>query len=314
MNQQLFSEARRELERRRQRAETAAMDLKNELYKAEPELARLDALQAEAGSQAAAFGVSGQHQQAEEMLAKVKQIHRQKLELLNRLGYSEEKLKPKYYCDLCEDTGWVKGSACQCLEEIVRGMQREDINGNGPLSLCRFENFDLGKYPDKMQDGAMPRQVMAGILADCKDYAEHFGPRSGSLFMYGDAGLGKTHLALSIASQVLDKGYDVIYVSSQSAFSEVSAARFDQGGEIFRSMMHAQLLILDDLGTEFIDAFVLSKLYELVNGRQQKPTIYTTNICRQDLLYQRYTEKIASRLMGGCHLMRFHGNDIRLLK
>jgi len=198
----------------------------------------------------------------------------------------------------------------------VKRLRRRQINDAGPLMLCRFENFSLDYYPQRMENlGFSPRATMEAILQECRDWAADFGPHSQSLYMYGDAGLGKTHLALSIASEVLDAGHDVIYVSAHSAFATVAEQRFDGGGEFFRSMLQADLLVLDDLGTEFLDAYTRGKLYELVNTRlYRRPTIYTSNIWRTEQLEQRYDEKISSRLLGECHLMRFWGHDIRLQK
>jgi DNA replication protein DnaC len=156
-----------------------------------------------------------------------------------------------------------------------------------------------------------PRERMAGILEDCRHWAAEFGPRSPSLYMYGYAGLGKTHLALSIAQRVLERGFDVIYVSAQRAFATIAAGEDD--GELYETMLEADLLVLDDLGTEYLNAYLRSRLYDLVNTRmRRRPTIYTSNICSQELLEQRYDEKTASRLLGECHLMRFWGEDIRL--
>lgn len=313
--QELLRAAYREVERRRQRAETGALRRREEIYAKVPELAQMDALQAGAGTKAAALAAEGEGDKARELLAQVRDIARRREQLLRQRGYTPDDLAPAYACPLCQDTGHSAGSSapCHCVLQEVKRMRRAEVNQSGPLSLCSFDNFSLELYPEQMEGMLQsPRAVMAGILLDCRDYAADFGPRSESLLLFGDAGLGKTHLALAIAQQVLDKGYDVIYLSAQNAFATLSDNRFTGGGELFSAMLEADLLILDDLGTEYIDAWVLSRLYELVNTRQRRPTIYTTNICSHDQLYQRYTEKIASRLLGECALMRFFGRDIRL--
>lgn len=112
--------------------------------------------------------------------------------------------------------------------------------------------------------------------------------------MTGDAGLGKTHLALSIAGVVLARGFNVLYVSSQSAFGVVEKDRFDDGGETLQAMLEAELLILDDLGTEYLTPYVASCIYRLVDTRltARRPTIYTSNIQTQKTLNARYTEKV----------------------
>lgn len=314
--QELFQKAKQLIERRRQAVETKAISDKEKIYLKVPELAILDKQKTEAGVMAARFAADGQGELAAEKLELVHQIGHRRQILLGQHGFLEKDLEPDYVCKTCNDTGRLGNKSCHCVQEEVRRLRRIEVNEAGPLSLSRFENFSLDYYPQNLAESPVsPRDAMNGILLDCKEYAKEFGLRSESLFMFGNAGLGKTHLALSIASEVLEKGYDVIYVSAQSAFSEISNERFTSGGgALFESMMDADLLIVDDLGTEYLDAYTMGRLYELVNGRMRRPTIYTTNISKQDLLYQRYTEKIASRLLGECHLMRFWGKDIRLQK
>ena len=74
------------------------------------------------------------------------------------------------------------------------------------------------------------------------------------------------------------------------------------------------LLILDDLGTEYISQLTISVLYELINTRMlcHRPTIYTSNIVDSSIFEARYTEKVASRILGSCQIFKFFGTDQRL--
>ena len=84
--------------------------------------------------------------------------------------------------------------------------------------------------------------------------------------------------------------------------------------EWLAACQEADLLILDDLGTEYITPLTISVLYELINTRMltHRPTIYTTNITDQSVFVARYTEKVASRMLGGCKMFKFFGTDQRL--
>lgn len=307
---QLYRQAMREVERRRQQAESRALQNRRALYEAQPALAELDARITAAGVAAARLATEGQTDAAAEKLAELRALNQEKEHLL---GSHAQAIQPQYYCVLCKDTGRHQGGVCSCVLDEELRLRREEINHASPLTLCRFENFVLERYPEKQEDSSIsPRVAMQAIYQDCVDWAREFGPHNRSLLMYGDAGLGKTHLALSIASVVLDNGWDVIYVSAQRAFATISEERFGDNA-LFSSMLEADLLVLDDLGTEYMDAYVHSKLYELINARMnRRPTIYTTNICQQKALVLRYDEKIASRLLGDCHPMRFWGKDLRL--
>jgi len=119
---------------------------------------------------------------------------------------------------------------------------------------------------------------------------------------------------------VLDSGYDVIYVSAPDFFAKLDALHFgsDPAGEeetLLQTAAGADLLILDDLGTEFNSNFLITTLYSLLNNRlgAKLPTIVTTNITDGSLLEKLYTEKISSRLATFVPC-RFVGEDIRQVK
>ena len=314
--QELYRVARRNVETRRQRAETEAARRREEMERQVPGLLALQAQQGEAGAAAALLAASGNKQAAEEKLQLVQEIGLRRQKLLAQHGYAQEDFLPRYSCAICADSGVHKGEMCECVGNEARRLRREEINNASTLRLCRFENFLLDYYPEEVEGLLVsPRKHMQAILQYCMDYPKHFGPHSPSLLMFGDSGLGKTHLALSVAAEVLDAGQDVIYVSAQSAFAEISADRYSNESDLFGSMLQADLLVLDDLGIEYLDAYTTSRFYELVDGRMgRRPTIYTSNICSQEAFNLRYPEKITSRLLGDCEPMRFYGNDIRIMK
>ena len=131
----------------------------------------------------------------------------------------------------------------------------------------------------------------------------------------GRTGLGKTHLALAIADSVLGKGYDVLYTSSAALAAQLGKEHFNYANndEWLTACQEADLLILDDLGTEYITPLTISVLYELITRMlTHRPTIYTTNITDQNTLVARYTEKVSSRMLGGCKMFKFFGDDQRL--
>ena len=92
------------------------------------------------------------------------------------------------------------------------------------------------------------------------------------------------------------------------------AASFRSGQDALPWLLRhpADLLILDDLGTEFNSNFLITTLYSLLNNRlgAKLPTIVTTNVTDGSLLEKLYTEKISSRLSSFVPC-RFLGEDIR---
>ena len=78
--------------------------------------------------------------------------------------------------------------------------------------------------------------------------------------------------------------------------------------------LECELLILDDLGTEFVNQFTLSCLYNLINTRQNKglATIISTNLPAAEIL-QKYEDRIYSRIMGcDSKPLLFLGKDNRI--
>lgn len=305
-----------ELSHRRQRAIVQAEERRTEAYAKIPRLLVLDNMSIFIGVTLARLSASGAAQaERDEQKQLLREITTECTELLCGAGYGADWLEPRYTCPVCKDTGRVEGAVCDCVKELSQKLRRDEINARFPLSLCSFSNFRLDYYTkEKNADfGVSPYEQMRQVLERCKSYAASFTPSAPSLYLLGETGIGKTHLALSIAGEVLQKGFNVVYVSSQSLFFELQQDK-KEAAAMLETLNGADLLVLDDLGTEMVNAFVLSTLYNLVDTRmgRRRPTIYTTNIIEPALLETRYTEKISSRLLGGCELYRLLGDDLRL--
>ena len=317
---ELYQAALRTVSARRQRAKAAAQDARAQAEAAVPGLrAAEDALRA-CGVRCALAGARGAGRA--EAAAALAEARQKRDALLAASGRSPQALEPKFTCPLCQDTGVAQGKTCQCVRREMQRLRREEIEAMSSLSVTSFDTMKLDYYPNTRdpQTGRSVRQYMAELLADLQDYAAAFDLDSENLMFTGNAGLGKTHAALAVAGAALDKGYDVIYISSPDFFSRVETLHFgsDPAGEkdaLLETVSGADLLILDDLGTEFNSSFVISTLYSLLNDRlgRRRPTILTTNITDGTLLEKLYTEKVASRISAFVPY-RFLGEDIRLKK
>ena len=317
---ELYQAAMRTVSARRQKARARAEDARAEARAAIPALKAAEDQVTACGVRCALAGARGADRTA---AASALAAARQKRDaLLAASGRSPLALEPKYTCSLCQDTGVADGKTCVCVRREMQRLRREEIEAMSSLSVTSFDTMKLDYYPNTPdpKTGRSVRQYMAELLADLRDYAEEFDLDSENLMLTGNAGLGKTHAALAVAGAVLDKGYDVIYISSPDFFSRVETLHFgsDPAGEkdaLLDTVGGADLLILDDLGTEFNSSFVISTLYSLLNDRlgRRRPTILTTNIVDGTLLEKLYTEKVASRISAFVPY-RFLGDDIRLKK
>ena len=318
--QELYQAAMRTVAMRRQAARANAEDARREAEAAIPALRHAEDEVRVRGIRCALAGASGKDRtEAAAALNKAKQDLNA---LLAASGRPADALEPKFTCKKCQDTGSFEGHTCECVHKLMQKLRREEIEALSSLSVSSFDTMELRYYPNTMDDklGEPVRTYMSGLLADLRSYAEEFDHNSESLMLFGNAGLGKTHAALAIAGIVLQKDFDVIYVSSPDFFGKLEALHFgsDPGGEeetLLQTAANADLLILDDLGTEFNSSFLISTLYSLLNNRlgAKLPTIVTTNITDGALLEKLYTEKISSRLSSFVPCL-FVGQDIRGLK
>lgn len=317
---ELYQEAMRAVALRRQAARANAEDARAAAEAAVPALRHAEEEVRVRGVRCALAGASGKDRTAAAAaLAKAKQ---ELTALLASSGRPADALEPHFTCKKCQDTGTFEGHTCICVHKLMQKLRREEIESLSSLSISSFDTMELRYYPNTMDDklGEPVRSYMGSLLAELRAYAEEFDRSSESLMLFGNAGLGKTHAALAIAGIVLEKDFDVIYVSSPDFFSKLEALHFgaDPGGEeetLLQTAAGADLLILDDLGTEFNSSFFLSTLYSLLNNRlgAHLPTIVTTNITDGALLEKLYTEKISSRLSAFVPCL-FAGQDIRSQK
>ena len=317
---ELFREAQRRVAARRQRAVTQAQAARGTAFALHPELAAAEDAVRRAGLALAMAAVQDESQTKQaEARAALAAAQQALTDARQRAGYGDAgaAFAPVYTCPDCQDTGTLNGVPCHCVQELVRRLRREDINRSSPLELCGFDTFELDRYPTAVDPdlGVSVREYMGKVLKYCQQYADKFTPESPSLMFTGTAGLGKTHLALAIADAVLERGHDVLYASAAALVAQLGQEHFDfdSGQEWYHACAEAELLILDDLGTEYVNALTVSMLYELINTRMlcRRPTIYTSNITDPAVFEARYTEKVASRILGSCKEFRFFGADQR---
>lgn len=315
----IVEQAKSILRKREQKAQYDLEDRQEIAYEKCPELLEIKKKLALAGIAVAKIMLEGGDPQdrvekiAKENLA----LQARRQELLKQNGFPEDYLKPKFFCDKCEDTGFVNGKICDCHKKLLRQISFEKISEISAIRTSSFDNFNLGYYPDEpdAKTGISPRRRMREILNYCKCYADDFSSKSDSIFMYGATGLGKTHLSLAIAAKAIEKGYDVIYCSAPNLLSKLESEKFGRNPDSVgaeEAILDCDLLIIDDLGAEFSTQFTVSAIYNIINTRitYHKPVIISTNLTSQEL-EAKYSERITSRIIGCYTDLLFLGRDVR---
>ncbi len=322
MNDMILQQALRVISQRRERATMEYEQRNKEIVHLIPEIAEINWQLAQT-----AMKILNILQEGETVEERLESLRRQNLEaqaisamLLEQNGYPKDYLDIHYTCEKCQDTGYYQNQFCTCLQNTVASLSIRRMNETAQINLCDFDSFSLEYYRGKTDEqGRDCYMVMEKILGICRRYADQFDPRTApSLLFYGRTGLGKTHLSLAIANEVIKKGYDVIYDSIINLLQQVEREHFGKEKpevDTQHLLLHADLLILDDLGTEFDTPFYVSTIYNIINTRINRglPTIINTNL-DFPAIRRRYEERIVSRLFAIYECMQFVGSDIRLMK
>ena len=256
----------------------------------------------------------------EELARKNLQAQENIKKLLVSRKIPDDFLEIRYTCEKCGDTGFADGKRCDCLKQLMREISYNALSDKLPIRECTFDNFDVNYYPPDYDSKLRldKRLHMTKVFEFCRNYAETFFRNSESLIFMGETGLGKTHLSLAIAGRVTEKGFGVVYGSAQNILSSLENEKFGkQPSESSpeKSVLSCDLLILDDMGAEFVTQFTVSALYNIINTRlmEKKPTIISTNLSPREM-EEKYSRRITSRIFGNYRAVGFFGKDIRQLK
>lgn len=256
----------------------------------------------------------------------VEQAKRQKKELMNRLGISEADLSPRYECMFCEDRGYIEEEGgwkrCACFQNRL---MKEWSKESGIMNRMERENFEhfqeelFEEMPDPKYKNS-PLENIRKIREESVRFIEDFeNPNRKNLIFYGTPGTGKTFLCTCIAKELMSRWKTVFYQSASDLFEVLSEFTFSKDEnsreelrKVYQWIHNADLLIIDDLGSELTNSFTVNMLFNILNHRMmnEKKMILSTNLNPNEL-HERYGERIASRLVMGFDYYRFYGKDLR---
>lgn len=304
------------LNKRRQINATQLIKRQREVFTALPQIEEIGYEISSLGASYAIANLAKQPEKANEIKEQMKSLEAKQKEILKENGFSENYLDQAYFCEKCKDKGFINGKVCVCMQQEIARQRQNSLSYLSPAPDTCFDDFSLNYYPDITdENGENPRCQMEQVLGYCKAFAAGFSRNKKSVLMCGTSGLGKTHLSCAIARVCMEKGFIVMYASSQSLFNQIDKLRPNDNG-IVNDILACDLFILDDLGTEYMTPYCLSVLYNIINSRMIKglPCIFSSNLASQKSLTAKYGEKIVSRLYGSCDILYFLGNDIRFIK
>lgn len=324
-DKQIISDLLRELEARRDARERMLSERRQQVYARIPRVRQIDEiLRGTAASVLRAALESGDDpaEAIEQLRGQNLALQHERVRLLMDHGLPADFLDGKPDCPLCGDLGYVGSEPCKCLKRMYAKRLTDQLSTILPIEDQNFDTFHLEYYSDApdARMGISARENMEYNLDLCVEYAHHFGRQSPNLLLFGSTGLGKTFLSTCIAKTVAESGFSVAYDTAIHVLGCYESVKFNgaDAAEAQRAICkyeRADLLILDDLGTEMTTAFTTSVFYSLINTRlmARRAMIINTNLL-PDEFGRRYSAAVASRLLGDFTQLRFFGDDIRLIK
>lgn len=310
-SRQIHERANAILAERRAKAERDADRRREEIYIALPEVREIDRKLAMTGAKI--LSVIGQDK--ETVAARMAEIEREneelqwkRAEVLASAGYPADYTEPHYTCDKCHDKGFIGSEECICRkrELVLAGYENSGIGEL--LKTQTFDSFDLSENPNgRIRAAFQKMRQCAGCFT---------GKGDGNFLLVGGTGLGKTHLSSAVAGELIERGFDVQYTTALDFVADFEAWRFHrQNGDEDPTERYTacDLLIVDDLGTEFTNEFVIQALYNVLDKRlnSRRAMIFSTNLTSQ-AIRRRYDGRISSRLFGNFTPIIFDGQDMRL--
>ena len=296
---------------------------RNEVYARIPRIEKIDEEMSSLGiglTKIVLFEPKRAREMAEELHLRQKALKEEKETILSANKIPLDYLDTQYICQNCEDTGYVKNEKCFCFNQKLVDVLYNKSTLKQIIKEENFTKFDFDYYSEELEDGERfsAREIMKKNYNQCVLFAREFPNKKGGFFLYGQTGVGKTFTCNCIAKEILDKGINVMYVTAAELFRELEKERFstnddsNEDKDYLEDILAVELLIIDDLGTEFSTAFTTSQLYSIINTRlvAELSTVISTNLSIKDFS-EKYSERITSRIMGSFSTLRFVGTDIR---
>lgn len=251
----------------------------------------------------------------------------EKENLLEANGFPRDYLKLRYYCPLCRDTGIYQSKKCRCFQQAVVDLLYSQSFLQRRLKEENFSMFRYDFYQDvpdpEYPDMETPYQNIKKAVSFCKSFIQSFSVEYENMIIFGKTGVGKTFLSNCIAKELLDQGNTVIYLSAPQLFDIIEKYKFSKSKTEapetaetrIQYIFDCDLLIIDDLGTEFNNTFVSSQLYYCINERflRRKSILISTNLSLEEIR-QNYSDRIFSRLFNDYISIKIYGQDIRIRK
>lgn len=313
-----------EYERKRDNALRDQRVRKNKVYKKIPAIKRIDEEILQTGLSMSKYIIENPENykaSVDKAKKKIEELKMEKAYLMTESNIPADYMDLHYECEKCEDKGYLdNGNKCNCLKQSLVSRAYEMSNIENVLQKENFSNHSIDIFSDEPFEGETltPRENMIDIVGIAEGFIHNFDENNGdNLLFYGTTGLGKTYLCNCIAKSLLDKRKIVVYQTAFTILEIIEKHRFNRGDQRlndykYNLLFEADLLVIDDLGTEVANTFTNAEIFNIVNTRilSGRKTIISTNLTPKEIS-ETYTDRVFSRILDKFLPLKFYGKDLR---
>lgn len=232
-------------------------------------------------------------------------------------------------CALCQGTGWVLEDSdsgtiakrCKCYHERRNEMLLEQANLPRRYKNCTLKNFEIHNNSHK------------DALKISKQFVKNFPVQDVGLLFIGPCGVGKTHLAVAICQELIEKKHTTCYFYDFRELIKGIQGTYTPDSPLTESdvlapVFQSELMVLDELGAKRTSAWIEEIIFYIINQRynHKKLTIFTSNYLDteeeedkrdsfykkgEDSLVDRIGVRLRSRLYEMCKIVEMQGDDYR---
>jgi DNA replication protein DnaC len=241
--------------------------------------------------------------------SRIAQVTAERKNLLISMGLPSDYLDPIYTCPKCQDKGEFGNPSklCSCA---LKKQQELMLSASRVNDRETFANFNDAIYPTDEQ-----KKQGLGMKRFCERYVAALPkPEKPNLLIVGQSGLGKSWFANAIGYAAIEKGIRTVKATAYQCIQDILSG-IDTREDAIAPYLSADLLILDDLGTEaMVPNVTVETIFRILNERAaaQLPTVMISNLDREGL-FERYGERVASRMIDGAltSIVLLRGENLR---
>ena len=244
-------------------------------------------------------------------------------------------------CNQCAGTGWER--VCEDGVEKVRRcfcyyqQRRIRLLSNARIPRryfhCTLDQFETTYFDEQKNaneqwptDPSKPQFNLYRAKDAAQCFVRQYPNQSKGLLFMGPCGVGKTHLAVAIIRELIEKkGFPCIFYDFRDLLKEIQAGYTHQSQisevSVFEPVLKTEVLLLDELGATKVTDWMRDTLTYIINTRYNENlvTIITSNWMDEkkddeEILEERIGKRLRSRLYEMCTVYEIVGPDYRKRK